>query len=49
MKRIAYELYNANLSIRENAQKLFNDTSTSSVRYGAISKYEELLDIIQGV
>ena len=31
------------------ARKLFNDASTSSVRYGAISKYEELLDIIQGV
>ena len=30
------------------ARKLFNDASTSSVRYGAISKYEELLDIIQG-
>ena len=29
------------------AKKLFNDASTSSVRYGAISKYEELLDIIQ--
>ena len=31
------------------ARKLFNDASTSNVRYGAISKYEELLDIIQGV
>ena len=30
------------------ARKLFNDASTSSVRYGTISKYEELLDIIQG-
>ena len=30
------------------AKKLFNDASTSGVRYGAISKYEELLDIIQG-
>ena len=29
------------------ARKLFNDASTSSVRYGAISKYEELLDVIQ--
>jgi type III restriction enzyme len=29
------------------ARKLFNDASTSSVRYGAISKYEELLDMIQ--
>ena len=29
------------------AKKLFNDASTSEVRYGAISKYEELLDIIQ--
>ena len=30
------------------ARKLFNDVSTSSVRYGTISTYEELLDIIQG-
>jgi type III restriction enzyme len=29
------------------AKKLFNDASTSEVRYGAISKYEELLDMIQ--
>ena len=31
------------------AKKLFNDASTSEVRYGAISKYEELLDVIQGI
>ena len=31
------------------AKKLFNDASTSEVRYGTISKYEELLDIIQGI
>ena len=31
------------------ARKLFNDASTSGVRYGAISKYEELLDILQGI
>ena len=30
------------------AKKLFNDVSTSDVRFGAITKYEELLDIIQG-
>jgi type III restriction enzyme len=31
------------------ARKLFNDVSTSNVKYGVISKYEQLLDIIQGV
>ena len=30
------------------ARKLFNDASTSDVRYGAISNYDELLNIIQG-
>jgi type III restriction enzyme len=32
----------------ECARKLFNDVSTSNVRFGAITKYEELLNIIQG-
>ena len=30
------------------AKKLFNDASTSDVRFGAISNYDELLNIIQG-
>ena len=30
------------------AKKLFNDVSTSDVRFGAISNYDELLNIIQG-
>ena len=30
------------------AKKLFNDVSTSDIRFGAISNYDELLDIIQG-
>ena len=30
------------------ARKLFNDVSTSNVRFGAISNYDELLNIIQG-
>ena len=30
------------------ARKLFNDVSTSNVKYGVISKYEQLLDVIQG-
>ena len=30
------------------ARKLFNDASTSDVRYGAISNYDTLLNIIQG-
>ncbi len=30
------------------AKKLFNDVSTSDVRFGVISNYEELLNIIQG-
>jgi type III restriction enzyme len=30
------------------ARKLFNDVSTSDIRFGAISNYDELLNIIQG-
>ena len=30
------------------AKKLFNDASTSDVRFGAIPNYDELLNIIQG-
>ena len=30
------------------AKKLFNDVSTSDVRFGAISNYDELLNILQG-
>ena len=30
------------------AKKLFNDVSTSDVRFSAISSYDELLNIIQG-
>lgn len=30
------------------ARKLFNDVSTSNVKYGVISKYEQLLNVIQG-
>jgi len=29
------------------ARKLFNDVSTSNVKYGVISKYEQLLDVIK--
>jgi type III restriction enzyme len=29
------------------AKKLFNDASTSDVRFGVISNYDELLNIIQ--
>ena len=31
------------------ARKLFNDVSTSNVRYNAVSSYEQLLDLVQGV
>ena len=30
------------------AKKLFNEVSSSDVRFGAISNYDELLNIIQG-
>jgi type III restriction enzyme len=30
------------------AKKLFNEVSSSNVRFGAISNYDELLNIIQG-
>lgn len=49
----AYESYEQELKGVEKAKiacakKLFNDVSTSDVRFGAISNYDELLNIIQG-
>ena len=42
------ELRGVEMAKSAGAKKLFNDVSTSDVRFGAISNYEELLNIIQG-